>query len=229
VPENSPGQMDQVIRIFTRMADEQNCAVDLSHHTRKLLPGSTADDYTVDDMRGAKAISDAMRAVRMLNIMNPKDAENAGVDELERTNYFRIDRAKANYSGPAKTAVWRQFVNVDLPNGDGVGVVTPWLFPGQDGKTSPARQEADRKAKHAFVECLRRYTREGRSTSDRGPNNAPLVFSKEREAKVAKVSKAALANAMRQLFEEGKIRLEEYTNSSRRIARRIVEVGYEEG
>src|SRR5262249_5366003 len=88
VPENSPGQMDQVVRIFTRMADTQNCAIDLSHHTRKLAPGSNNDDVTVDDMRGAGAVKDAMRAVRMLNVMSPKDAENAGLMDLERTNYF---------------------------------------------------------------------------------------------------------------------------------------------
>jgi AAA domain len=129
VPENNPGQMDQVIRIFTRMADAQNCAIDLSHHTRKLAPGSGSDDVTIDDMRGAGAVKDAMRAVRMLNVMSSKDAENAGFMELERSNYFRIDRAKANYSGPAKTAIWRQFVNVNLPNGDAVGVVAPLAVP----------------------------------------------------------------------------------------------------
>ena len=151
VGENNAGQMDQVIRIFTRMADSQNCAIDLSHHTRKLAPGS-ADEYGIDDMRGAGAVKDAMRAVRMLNVMSPKDAESAGVMDIERTNYFRIDRAKANYSGPAKTATWRQFVNVDLPNGDGVGVVTPWQYPGQDGAPSPERLEAERRAEHVFLE-----------------------------------------------------------------------------
>ena len=40
VRESDPGQMDQVIRIFTRIADTQNCAIDLSHHTRKLAPGA---------------------------------------------------------------------------------------------------------------------------------------------------------------------------------------------
>src|SRR5262249_5226785 len=60
VPENNSGQMDQVIRIFTRIADTRNCAIDLSHHTRKLAPGS-ADDYGIDDMRGAGAVKDAMR------------------------------------------------------------------------------------------------------------------------------------------------------------------------
>src|SRR5262245_301608 len=71
VPENNPGQMDQVIRIFTRLADSRNCAIDLSHHTRKLAPGAGGDDATIDDMRGAGAVKDAMRAVRRLHGMRP--------------------------------------------------------------------------------------------------------------------------------------------------------------
>ena len=222
VSENNSGQMDQVVRIFTRIADTQNCAIDLSHHTRKLAPGF-AEEYGIDDMRGAGAVKDAMRAVRMLNVMSPKDAEAAGIDELERTNYFRIDRAKANYSGPAKTATWRQFVNVDLPNGDGVGVVLPWLFPGQDGKSSPEKQEAERKAEHVFLEVLHRLSLDGRFVGESGNRNAPYVFAKEREAKLAKVGKSALDAAMRRLFERGKIRIEEYTTGHRNVAHRIVE------
>jgi RecA-family ATPase len=213
VQENSPGQMDGVIRIFTRMADTRNCAIDLSHHTRKLLPGATEDDYTVDDMRGARAISDAMRAVRMLNFMSPKDAENVGLMEIERTGYFRIDRAKANYSAPSKEATWRRFQNVDLPNTDAVGVVVPWQFPGQDGPPSPQKLEAERKAEHVFLEVLRRLALAGRFVHERGPHSAPAEFAKEREAKMAKVGKAALHDAMRRLFDRGKIRLEEYVTS----------------
>jgi hypothetical protein len=130
VSENDPGKMDGVIRIFSKIADTQNVAIGLSHHTRKLAPGSGADDYGIDDMRGAGSVKDAMRAVRMLNFMSKQDAESAGLLEMERTTHFRIDRAKANYSAPSKTAIWRKFVNVDLPNGDAVGVVVPWLFPG---------------------------------------------------------------------------------------------------
>jgi RecA-family ATPase len=225
VQENSPGQMDGVIRIFTRMADTQNCAIDLSHHTRKLLPGAAADDYTVDDMRGARSISDAMRAVRLLNFMSPQDAENAGLMEIERTTYFRIDRAKANYSAPSKTATWRRFVNVDLPNTDAVGVVVPWQFPGQDGTApSPEKLEAERKAEHVFLETLRRLFLAGRFVAERGAHNAPHVFAKEREAKLVKVGKAALADAMRRLFDKGKIRQEEYMKSDRHVGTRIVEL-----
>jgi RecA-family ATPase len=226
VPENNPGQMDQVIRIFTRLADSRNCAIDLSHHTRKLAPGSSSDDVTIDDMRGAGAVKDAMREVRMLNVMSPKDAESAGLMELERTNYFRIDRAKANYSGPAKAATWRQFVNVDLPNGDGVGVVTPWQFPGQDNAPpSPQKLEAERRAEHVFLELLARLALEGRFVNERsGPSNAPHVFAREREAKLAKMGKAALDAAMRRLFDKKKIRQEEYVSANRHAGIRIVAI-----
>jgi RecA-family ATPase len=224
VPENNPGQMDGVIRIFTRIADTQNCAIDLSHHTRKLPPGSSGEDYSVDDMRGARAISDAMRAVRILNFMSEGEAETAGLLEVERTTYFRIDRGKANYSPPSKEAVWRKFENVDLPNTDEVGVVVPWTYPGaDDASPSPERAEAMRKAEYVFLEVLRRLTLEGRFVGEAGPRNAAYTFAKEREAKLAKVSKGALADAMRRLFDAGKIRLEEYTTGHRNAGRRIVE------
>jgi len=180
VRESDPGQMDGVVRIFTKISDDQNCAIDLSHHT--------------------------------------------GVDELLRSNYLRIDRGKANYSPPAKAATWRQFVNVDLPNGDGVGVVTPWSFPGQDGAPSPERVEAERKAEHVFLEVLRRLALAGRFVGEKGTYNAPHVIAKEREAKVARVGKAALDAAMRRLFDKGKIRIEEYVMANRHPGSRIVEI-----
>ena len=56
----------------------------------------------------------------------------------------------------------------------------------------------------------------GRNVNDRaGPANAPSVFAKEREAKMAKVGKAALADAMRRLFERGQIRVEDYDHRGR--------------
>jgi RecA-family ATPase len=215
VPENDTGKMDTVVRIFAKMADTQNCAIELSHHTRKLLPGST-EDYSVDDMRGAGSLKDAMRAVRMLNFMSKPDAEGVGIAELERTSYFRVDRAKANNSPPAKSATWRKFINVDLPNSDEVGVIIPWDFPSQDGPPSPEKAEAERKAEHVFLGLLARFTLAGRVVNDRsGPANAPSVFAKEREAKMAKVGKSALADAMRRLFEKGQIRVEDYDHKGR--------------
>jgi AAA domain len=225
VSEKDPGKMDGVIRIFQGIAEARNCATDLSHHTRKLPPGSGDDIlYDIDDARGVKAITDAMRAVRLLNFMSSKDATDAGLLEYERTSHFRIDRGKANYTPPAKTAVWRKFVNVDLPNGDAVGVIVPWLYPGQDGTPSPEKQEYERKAEHVFLEILRRLTLAGRFVGEAGPKAAPSLFAKEREAKVAKVGRAALADAMRRLFDRGRIRMEEYRAAGGHTASRIVEI-----
>jgi RecA-family ATPase len=222
VPENDTGKMDTVVRIFASITDTQDCAIELSHHTRKLLAGSSAD-YVVDDMRGAGSMKDAMRAVRMLNLMTKTDAESTGIPEHERPSYFRVDRVKANNAPPASAAIWRRFVNVDLPNGDEVGVVVPWEFPGQGAAPSPEKAEAERKAEEVFLRLLDRFVREERNVSDRGPQAAPTVFAKEAEAKGAKLGKAVLADAMRRLFAAGRIRIETYGRPSREY-RRIVRV-----
>jgi hypothetical protein len=207
VSEQDNGKMDQVIRIFAAIADNQDCAVGLAHHTRKQAPGANGTDYTVDDMRGASATRDAVRAARMLNQMGAKEAGEVGIQEHERTSYFRVDRVKGNNAPPDK-AVWRRFTNVELPNGDSVGVVVPWLFPGQD---SPS---AEMTAAHAladgmFLQLLVRLTLNGRTVSDRaGMNYAPAVFSREEEAKAAKVGKKPLADAMLRLLKTNRIRVE---------------------
>jgi RecA-family ATPase len=219
VPENDTGKMDAVIRIFAKIADDQNCAIELSHHTRKVPAGGTRDDLMIDDMRGPAALKDAMRAVRILNHMSPTDAEHAGIEEFERTSYFRVDRGKANNAPPAKFATWRRFVNVDLPNGDEVGVLTPWAFPGADA-ASPAKTEAELKAERIFLEILAKLTLAGRNVNaSSGPGFAPAVFAKEREAKSDKISKAALGDAMRRLFDKGKIRIEDYMRAGHNAVR----------
>jgi RecA-family ATPase len=176
VSESDPGKMDAVVRIFGKIADTQNCAIDISHHTRKGPPGAGPADLDLDDMRGAKAIGDAMRAVRILNHMSKQDAESAGLHEMERTLHFRIDRGKANYSPPAKVATWRKFTNVDLPNGDAVGVVIPWLYPGQDGAPSPERSERERETERVFLTTLERLRVAGRFVGEMGPKAAPLTY-----------------------------------------------------
>jgi hypothetical protein len=221
VPENDTGKMDTVVRIFAGIADQQNCAVELSHHTRKLMAGSTAD-YSVDDMRGAGAVKDAMRAVRMLNRMAPKDAEDVGIPEHERAAYFRLDRVKGNNSRPA-LATWRRFINVTLPNTDEVGVVAPWEFPGQGAPPSSEKTAAERKVEQVFLTLLTRFTTEGRIVNDRpGAGNAPNLFAQEPEAKLAKVGKRPLAEAMRRLFRTGKIRCEPYGRDKRPSYRLIM-------
>src|SRR6476619_7984219 len=102
-------------------------------------------------MRGASALKDAMRAVRMLHLMTKADSEGVGIPEFERTSYFRVDRVKGNNAAPPSAAIWRKFVNVDLPNSDEVGVVVPWEFPGKGAAQSPQKAEAERRVEDMFL------------------------------------------------------------------------------
>jgi hypothetical protein len=148
VRESDNTKMDGVIRIFAGIADANDCAIEISHHVRKPAAGSNGD-YGTADIRGASAIHDAVRSARILNRMAERDASDLALQEHERAKYFRVDKAKGNYS-PAIKAVWRQFINVELPNGDDVGVVTPWNYPGQ-GEATPERQEQERTADFVFL------------------------------------------------------------------------------
>ena len=139
----------------------------------------------------------------MLNQMTEKDAEEVGIPEHERS----ADRVKGNNAPPAK-AVWRHFINVELPNGDEVGVVVPWDFPGQ-GAPSAQMAEAERAADSVFIALLTRLTLEGRAVSHKvRPNYAPAVFAPEPEAKAAKVSKRRLVDSMRRLFHANRIHVD---------------------
>ena len=126
VPENDNVKMNAVIHVFGGIADGCNCAIDLCHHTRKLLAG--VEEYNSDDGRGASAVRDGVRGSRVLNTISREEARKAGIEEQERLFYFRVDRGKANYLPPAASATWRKFENVELLNHDQVGVVTEWDF-----------------------------------------------------------------------------------------------------
>jgi hypothetical protein len=144
-----------------------------------------------------------------------------GVDDVDRRLYFRVDRGKANMAPPT-AARWHKFESIELPNGDSVGVVTAWQHPDQGG-AAEVLEAAGRAADHVFLALLARFTVEGRSVSaSAGANYAPLLFHKEREAKVAKVTKGALAEAMRRLFEARRIRVEETGSSGKRKVRLVV-------
>jgi hypothetical protein len=148
VPEQDNTKMDTVVRIFAAIADTQDCAVELAHHTRKLAAGAT--DYGGDDMRGASATKDAVRAARVLNQMTTKEAETAGIEGHERHSYFRVDTVKRNNAPPSR-AVWRRFLNVLLPNTDYVGVVVPWAFPGQEAPSAEMTAAERRQPVHGDV------------------------------------------------------------------------------
>src|SRR6516164_6050411 len=125
--ENDNNKMAAVIEAWAALAEHQNCAAGLVHHVRKGGVGHNGG-YTVEDARGAGALVNSCRTVRVLNTMTKEEGERAGVER--HRSYFRIDSGKTNIAPPPEDSQWRKIVSVDLGNATGdcpedrIGVVT---------------------------------------------------------------------------------------------------------
>ena len=129
--ENDNNMMAAIIeKVWAGIAERQNCAGMLVHHVRK---GGSRNSYTVEDARGAGALINSCRNVRVLNTMTKQEGKKACVERPR--SYFRIDNGKANLAPPSEDSEWRKIVSVDLGNAAGdcpadhIGVVTGWLWP----------------------------------------------------------------------------------------------------
>jgi DNA polymerase I-like protein with 3'-5' exonuclease and polymerase domains len=128
VSENDNSAMQEVVECFEDVAVEANCAVHLWHHTRKL----GGEKATVEAIRGASAFVDACRSARVLEKMTTKEHEELleiHPDMRPPGFYFRAFRGKLNFAPPADESDWYELGNVELANGDDVGVVTTWRYP----------------------------------------------------------------------------------------------------
>jgi hypothetical protein len=126
VSENNNPLIDQVIKLLGRIANRNNCAIEIVHHVRK--PAHGQYEITADDTRGGGAIVNAVRSCQVLNRMTKQEAEGARITEDERFRFFRVDSGKQNLAPPQKTK-WRYLESIDLPNGDNVQVVEHWQYP----------------------------------------------------------------------------------------------------
>jgi hypothetical protein len=131
--ENDNNKMAAIIEAWAAIGESQNCAIGLPHHVRKGASGGHNGGYTVEDARGAGALVNSCRDVRVLNTMTKDEGEKAGVER--HRSYFRIDSGKTNLAPPPEDSEWRKIVSVDLGNAmgdcpaDRVGVVTSWEWP----------------------------------------------------------------------------------------------------
>lgn len=129
VPEVDNSAIAAVVREWARIADETGCAVELVHHLRK----GAGSEATADDARGASALVNAARSVRVLAPMGSDAAERFGVEPDERRRFFAVSSAKANLAMVGGEA-WRELVSITLKNGQGgpddhVGAVQAWARP----------------------------------------------------------------------------------------------------
>lgn len=145
VNENDNSSMDMVVKEWNKVAEAGNCAIELIHHTRKLGDARVSTEAA----RGAKALTDAARSVRIINGMTEKQGLEAGVDN--HRNYFQTYTDKSNMAPPANMSRWFKIEGVDLMNGsiglgDNVGVVVPWQYPDAfDGVTKTQVYEIQQK------------------------------------------------------------------------------------
>lgn len=124
VSENDNRAMDMVAKQWARIADICDCSINLVHHVRK----QNGAEATADSARGAKALVDAARSVLVYNRMTSDEAAAANIPPEQSPFYFRTTNDKANLS-PAEKADWHRMNNVDLDNGDKVGVACPFQWP----------------------------------------------------------------------------------------------------
>ena len=123
--ENDNTAMRAIIAAFRGIAQRLGIAVLIVHHDRKgaNIPGD------MDRLRGASAITGAVRVLLTLTGMTLEEADKFGIDPAERRRYFRIDGAKSNYA-PAQEAEWWRLDGYELENGDCVAACLPWTPPG---------------------------------------------------------------------------------------------------
>lgn len=124
VNENDNRAMDLVAKQWAKIADICDCSINLVHHVRK----QNGAEATADSARGASALIGAARSVIVFNRMTADEAALANIPTDKASFYFRTNNDKANLS-PAEKADWHRMNNVDLDNGDKVGVACPWSWP----------------------------------------------------------------------------------------------------
>lgn len=124
VSENNNMAIDLVAKEWSRIADVCNCSINLVHHIKKM--GGAAP--SAESARGASSLIGAARSVLVYNRMTEDEADKAGIDPLEARFIFRTTNDKANLA-PPESADWYRMNNVDLDNGDRVGVACPWKWP----------------------------------------------------------------------------------------------------
>jgi RecA-family ATPase len=122
VAENDNTAIDVVVKQFSQIAAAEGMAVEIVHHVRKPAQGGQFE-AGVSDARGASALVNAARSVRVLNPMTEAEAHQGRVGD--RRGYFRASDGKANY-GPLGGAEWYYIVPVELANGDSVATVEAW-------------------------------------------------------------------------------------------------------
>ena len=133
---------DVVYELMVRVgeiAKRTGCAIQLTHHTRKVSPGEEAAGSggagLADQIKGASALVQGVRFARMITPMTAPEARGFNLPERDAWRYVRTDNAKANHTAPKDVVPWFRLNSVCLDNAAGgrdadwIGVPVPWTPP----------------------------------------------------------------------------------------------------
>jgi RecA-family ATPase len=132
--ENDNNAIARLAEAFADLAVDAYCEVELVHHTGKRAPGG--EGFEVGDGRGASALLAAARSARVLNPLSKAQAARAGVTP---SSAFRVDIGKASFAPLTGDPSWFRLEDVQLPNGDRVGVPVPWSGPDRADEAPPKK------------------------------------------------------------------------------------------
>jgi RecA-family ATPase len=183
--ENDRMQVRQFVGLLRRLAIDGNCSVLLCSH-----PSLTG----INNGSGLSGSTGWHNSVRARMFFRTAATEQGQEPDPELRELLFM---KNNY-GPIGAKVLLRWKN---------GVFVP-----EPGLGSIEKAVAERNAEHLFLSLLDRFPNVSNKS---GVSYAPALFAKEPEAVAAKISKEALANAMRRLFAGNKLHIEQYGYPSR--------------
>jgi hypothetical protein len=127
--ENNNIEMQQVLGALRELAGRNNTAIHYLHHNRK------GGDSGADSMRGAVALRDGSRALRMLARMTEAEAQELNIPSDEAGFHIAMINGKSNFAPATNQKRWFKMEGINLDNetedylADVVGVATPWTPP----------------------------------------------------------------------------------------------------
>ena len=220
VDEQDNSKIQRVAAVWNLIADKAGCSVELIHHVRK-----TKDEITADDGRGAGALKDKCRSVRVINPMSIAQAQAAGLDEAKAASYFRIEVSKANMALLGGHSPWRRFASVKLDNGgtgdlsslcgDSIGVVEKWDWPSAETLCGEIPPEVLDKIKARIGAGSYRE-------SAQSPEWAGLVVGEELGIEADPAGKRRIKVLLKQWVKDGHFAVEDRLDRKRTMKKHIV-------
>src|SRR6516165_10496540 len=189
--ENDRTQTQQFVNLLNRVAMVAHGSVVLISHP------SLIGINTESGLSGSTQWHNSVRARFYLRTPKPTS------DDAPDTNLRQIEFKKSNYGRIAES------IGLEYRNGLFLPIDTPL----------DAALKGER-ARQVFLALLTRFNSENRNvTANNAPGYAPKMFAEEAEARNARLSKRDLAEAMRRLLLEKKIRMAPYGKPSKPVYR----------